>query len=420
MSYSELVDRLQKINIFGGMKLGLQNATALQEKLGFPDRAYPSVHVAGTNGKGSVCHKIAQALKLSGYRTGLYTSPHLCSFRERIRIDGEMISEDDTAKILTSLFDLIHVEGIPATFFEITTFLALTYFAQQQVDAAIIETGLGGRLDSTNIIHPLLSVITSIGMDHMEILGSDPTLIAQEKGGIIKHGVPVVIGPTVPIEPIQLISQEHHSPLTCIQGNFSHYDDENIAIARSALGQLSRHFQIPPDAIEKGLQALPPCRMELIKGMPLIILDVAHNPQGIDRLFASIQARFPDRTLSLLFGLSKNKDLQECLKSIAGKGSHYHIVEATNGRGAARECIREELTRHSLSPPTISVHETIIDGVAAAKESARQNDNILVVFGSFFIMRDARKALGFHDTCDSDEMNERLVEKSCQVNRGRL
>ena len=214
MSYQMLLEKLFQVNLHGGIKLNLNNMQCLQTFFQYPDRNFPSIHVAGTNGKGSVCLKMAKAFEHAGYRVGLYTSPHLSCFRERIQINGQMISEDATCHFLSSIFEALHSQDIPATFFEITTCLAFLYFAQEKVDMAVFETGLGGRLDATNVLIPCLSIITSIALDHTEILGQTCEEIAFEKAGIIKEGIPVVIGPHVP-SLVYTLAQERHSP--CIQ-----------------------------------------------------------------------------------------------------------------------------------------------------------------------------------------------------------
>lgn len=310
MSYSGLLQKLLAINGRGE----IENVRKIQRLLGFPDRQFASVHVAGTNGKGSVCIKMAGALQAAGFKTGLYTSPHLDCYRERIRINGEMIPEQEVEKGLTFLFSLLEGENTPATFFEITTLLAFRYFAQEKVDIAVIETGLGGRLDATNVIHPVLSVITSISLDHTEFLGNTIEAIAQEKGGIIKERVPVVIGPHVPLDSIHPIAREKISPCHQVRGYFKTFEEENCAIARAALESLP--FQLSQQAIEEGLKKQQPCRFEVIEGA---ILDVAHNPDGISHLFDAIAHHYPDRPLRLLFGLSKSKDIEGCLKIIQEK-----------------------------------------------------------------------------------------------------
>lgn len=405
MTYSTLVQRLLHINRCGGMKLGLENVLRLQKLLHFPARSFQSIHIAGTNGKGSVSIKIATALQEAGYRVGLYTSPHLSCFRERIRVNGDMIAEQVVSTHLSRLFDTIEKEHIPATFFELTTCLAFLHFAQEQVEIAVIETGLGGRLDATNVIHPCLSVITSISLDHTEILGSTREEIAKEKGGIIKKQIPVVIGPHVPLAPIQAIALQQQSPLIQVQANSSFFEEENCAMARTAL--MSLPFQISSEAIERGLKSRQPCRFEVLAGSPTIILDVAHNPNGLHYLFQAIQQHYPGRSLRLLFGLSKNKDLHGCLELIAAHGEHFHLVEAANGRGAAVQSLATHLEKLAINPSRVFQHDSIAAGVQQAQQEACQHNQVLVVCGSFFIMAEVRQSLGFHDPQDSLDMNER-------------
>ena len=181
------------------VKQGLQNSHRLHAALGAPTTLYNTVHVAGTNGKGSVAWKLAKALQASGLRTGLFVSPHISCFRERFRVNGEMISERELLDLMPHVLDTADRAGIPATFFEVVTLAAMAHFARARCDVAVLETGLGGRLDSTNVVaRPLVSVITGIGLDHTKILGSTIEEVAREKAGIIKPGVPVVAGPAVP------------------------------------------------------------------------------------------------------------------------------------------------------------------------------------------------------------------------------
>lgn len=408
MTYSQLIQRLLQVNTSQGSKLGLHNMQRLQALLHFPDRCFASIHIGGTNGKGSVTTKIASAFTCAGYRVGLYTSPHLSCFRERIRVNDVMIPEEKVAKILAFLFALIEKEQIPATFFEITTCLAFLYFAEQQVDIAAVEVGLGGRLDSTNIITPCLSIITSISLDHTDILGNTLEAIAKEKGGIIKEKVPVVIGPRVPLALIQEIANSKQSPCFQVKKISPLFEEENQSIARAALEHLSSLFRLSPDAIEKGLKQKPPCRFEVIPGDPPIILDVAHNPDGLLHLFQTIAYQEPSRSIRLLFGLSKNKDVSACLHLMASRASHFHLVEATNGRGASVEELDSQLQRLQITPKQIFRHASIAEGTEQAQREARKDKQLLVICGSFFIMRDVRQALGFNEPQDVIDLNERL------------
>lgn len=206
--YQDLLKKLFAVNLHGGIKLGLKNIQQLNQLLGNPIAQFKSIHVAGTNGKGSVVTKIAKGLEEEGFRVGLYTSPHISCFRERIKINGRMIDEASVTSILERIFNVIEQEKIAATFFEITTALAFLYFAKQRVDFAVLETGLGGRLDATNIVTPLLSIITSISLEHVEQLGETIDAIASEKAGIIKPNIPVLIGPCVPVGIIEKFADE--------------------------------------------------------------------------------------------------------------------------------------------------------------------------------------------------------------------
>jgi dihydrofolate synthase / folylpolyglutamate synthase len=412
-NYPKIIKRLFNVNLFGGIKLGLENCVRLNQALDFPSQAFTSIHIAGTNGKGSVVTKIASALQESGLRVGLYTSPHISCFRERIRINDEMISEDTVERLLTKIFTLAEQLKIPATFFEFTTLLAFAYFAEQNVDIAVVETGLGGRLDATNIVKPKLTAITSISLEHTEILGTTLEEIAREKGGIIKTGVPVVIGPRVPKRVIRELA--HHKKSQCIEvtGNFVHFDDENQAIAKACLNTLN----INPQAIQKGLEKLPPCRIEILTYPSkhhltlfpkAIILDVAHNPDGIAALLAMMDHTFPGQPIRTICGLSKNKDLAGCLKLLKKRAIHFHLVEAVNGRGASVSSLEDILLKLETPKSTISIAPTIASTVAQAVELAAHKNEIVLACGTFFIMSDIRAALGIQEPRDPIDINERI------------
>lgn len=414
MNYSNQLDKLLKVNLFGGMKLGLHNPEKLNALLNFPDRKFQSIHIAGTNGKGSVSTKIAKGLERAGYRVGLYTSPHISCFRERIKINGEMISEEVSAKILNRLFDIAEKEGLHPTFFEYATLLAFQYFGEEKVDIAVLETGLGGRLDATNIVVPKLSVITSISLEHTEILGSTIEKIAEEKAGIIKPSVPVVIGPRANNKIINQIAKERESHLEIVQGNFKTFDEENSAIARKALELLN----IPREAIFKGITALPACRMEILEVnskkenqiiSTRVILDVAHNPDGLFRLFESLRHKYPLENFRILFGLSKTKDIDGCLAILAKNGSHFHLVEASNGRGLSAKDLAVSMEKLGIPSQRFSINGGIKESVRIALEEASKKQEMLIICGTFFIMGEVRHALEINEPCDSFDMNEKKV-----------
>ncbi len=399
-SYKHLIDKLFKVNLFSGMKLGLKNMLRLNEILNFPDHQIKTIHVAGSNGKGSVSTKIAKGLEESGLKIGLYTSPHISSFRERIKINGEMISESEVETILNKLFEITKENQIPCTFFELTTILAFIYFAKSKVDIAVIETGLGGRLDATNIITPILSVITSISLDHTETLGNTIEEITLEKAGIIKPHIPVVIGPKVPFEIVQAVALKNKSSITQIQGNFINFEEENNAIAKSALKLLS----VSDLSIAKSLLAKLDCRMEIIKFQgKTIILDVAHNPDGLTHLIAAVREKYPNNPLRLIFGLSENKDISSCLEIIKANGAYFHLVSARNGRGLPVS----ELKKKFPDQNNVYAHESVRQAIDEAILQSNPHE-IILICGTFFIMSDARAALLINEPCDDIDMNERI------------
>lgn len=398
--YTEIIERLFNAARHRGMDLNLETACRLSELLDHPHRSYKTIHVAGTNGKGSVATKIAKALECAGFRTGLYTSPHLSSFRERIAIHGQLISEEAIVEGMTALFSLSDKAGLDPTFFEWTTFLAFDYFRKQKVDVAVIETGLGGRLDATNVICPILSVITSIDREHTQFLGETREQIALEKAGILKSHIPAVLGPKACLNAILKKAEELNCPLHIAQEKEGFYDKENSAIARKALEVLS----ISSEAIEKGLCFRPPCRFERIGHA---LLDVAHNPQGFARLFEAINLEYPDMPLRVLVGMSKDKDISACFKVAASRALHMHLVEADTPRAATVKELEDILRDYDYANYTS--HESVLLGVAEALALAEKNQELLVICGSFFIMSRAREALGCQAVKDPLDLNEKIL-----------
>ena len=283
-----------------------------------------TIRVAGSNGKGSVAMKIMKTLELSGYRVGLYTSPHLVSYRDRILVNSVPISEEEVVKGIEDLLILSQNLKIPLTFFELTTFLGFLYFKKQQVDVAVIETGLGGRFDCTNVICPILSVITSISKEHTAILGRELEEIAFQKAGIIKRNTPVVLGPKARYQSIYDQAHALNSPLLLSKKISHFFDEENSEIARLSLQEIALKFPLQPEAIERGLAVRPPCRFERMQN---VIFDVAHNPEAIFSLLQALHLFFPQRQLRFLVGFSKDKDYGSCLELIATVAGHIHLEE---------------------------------------------------------------------------------------------
>jgi dihydrofolate synthase/folylpolyglutamate synthase len=274
--------------------------------LGCPHRQFKSIHVAGTNGKGSVTTKIAAVLQNLGYKVGLYTSPHIRTFHERIQINGKMIPAETAEEILAEVFN-------PSlSFFDVLTALAFVYFAREKVDYAVVEVGLGGRLDATNVIQPILTVITSIGFDHMALLGNTLESIAREKGGIVKPGVPLIVGAT---------AAPFFSEAIAV-GTEAYYELENRAIAKKALVELGIDS-------ERGLEVRPPCRFEQVRNL---ILDVAHNPPAFVRLVEALQYHFPGRKFPFYLAFSKDKDWKKCVEIIEPYASKITFLKSRNPR----------------------------------------------------------------------------------------
>ncbi len=337
---------------------------------GSPWKSYKTIHIAGTNGKGSVSTKIASALTQLGYKTGLYTSPHIETFHERIQIDGEMISVDDAAYFLSKILETSR----EATFFEVMTMLAFLYFQSKEVDYAIIETGLGGTLDPTNIIKPVLSVITSISYDHMNILGETLDEIAANKAGIIKKHTPVLISARADFEPIRTKAFLENASLYIARAE----DDwmiENTEIAKKAIALLFKDH--PP----LDFSALPPCRFEVhdYDGIPLIF-DIAHNQDGLEKLFQRLENTYPNKKIFAIFGMSADKCLEFAIPFLKAKTPAIYPIDTDNSR----------LMRKADLNALIAQKETEIEEFV---HLAKKEEGVIVVTGSAYIMHPAKQLL---------------------------
>lgn len=397
-------------------KKDLTNTIALCEHLGNPQQKFKTIHVAGTNGKGSVSHMLAAILQTAGYKTGLYTSPHLHDFRERIKINGSEVEENYVISFTEKMKPLI--ESIQPSFFEITVAMAFDYFAQQEIDVAVIETGLGGRLDSTNIITPELSVITNIGYDHMNMLGDTLSAIASEKAGIIKPGIPVVIGETLPeTKPVfEQAAAEKHSPVLFAEtlcsieqvkqqngmlqvtvarnGNVEEYSCElpgyyqakNIRTVLCTVEQLCRRgFIIPGKNIYEGLAQTIQLtglhgRWEKIHSRPDIILDVAHNEDGIRQL-ETVWKENSHRNIHIVMGMVKDKEIDNVLSLLPAHATYY-FTQAHIPRALDKEALKELAAAKGLQG---LAYQDVNIAIKSAKENAGTNDLILVI-GSVFLV----------------------------------
>ncbi len=381
--YIQIIDRLFQATS-SGIRPSLENAHALNRALDFPTGSYATIHIAGSNGKGSVATKIAKAFEYSGYRVGLYTSPHLFSFRERIAIDSHLIPEEAIVEGMEKIFSVNEQLRLDPTFFEMTTFLAFDHFRKEKVDIAIIETGIGGRLDATNLISPLLTLITSISREHTQILGEDLEQIATEKAGIIKEKVPLILGPKARCQSIYNRAHELNSPVFASKKISYFYDEENSAIAELALSRAQLFFTLDQTAIEQALPIRPSCRFERIEN---VIFDVAHNPEAIFYLLQALHTFFPQGSFRFLVGFSKDKEYAQCLDLITTVATHLHLVEAATPRAASTDELK------SLLKEDFTTHSSVEEGVKEAYATALAQNEILVICGSFYIMAEAKRVV---------------------------
>ncbi len=405
LSYSEILDLFNSLSFIPGEKHDLENILVISKQLGHPEKKFRSIHVAGTNGKGSVSLKIAKALEFSGYRCGLFTSPHISNFRERIKIGNELIPKELTAKFLSEIIEISQKTQIPLTYFEYCTLLAFQYFAHAQVDLAVIEVGLGGRLDATNIIHPLATVITSISKDHTELLGETEELIAEEKAGTIKPLTPVIVGPRTPLAVFEAKAALARAPLIALKERSSHYGIENKLIASKAIDLLKDHFTFKPEGVERALNIEPSCRFEKVTQETLansnyqmratILLDVAHNPDGIDQLIKRLQQAYPKHNYHFAVNFSLKKDIHRCVELLTSVARSIYLVDVGHPRLTTSDQIKSYFSDSSLPIYEGTPEKTIRE--ASLKLGA---DDIFIVCGSFFIMGPIRSILGYKDTDD--------------------
>ncbi|MDC7995934.1 bifunctional folylpolyglutamate synthase/dihydrofolate synthase [Altibacter sp. HG106] len=376
-------------------KADLSNTLALMDHLEHPHHSFKSVHVAGTNGKGSVSHMLASVLQEAGYKTGLYTSPHLKDFRERIKIDGAMITEDEVASFVQKHQHFFEDQAL--SFFEMTVGLAFDYFRKENVDIAIVEVGMGGRLDSTNVVVPEVSVITNIGLDHTQFLGSSIAAIAREKAGIIKEGVPVVIGEIhEQSEPVfQEIAEAKHAPLVFAEHtdwpNYElplkgTYQKKNLKTVLATLQSLrNQGWNISEEHLQLGLQNVLlntglQGRWQVLGTAPTIICDTAHNREGLTYVLQQL-AEEPYEQLHIVMGVVNDKDLDSILP-LFPKAAHYYFATPDVPRGLPALQLQEIAQRFDLQG---AVFESVAKALEAAKNAAHTTDLIFVGGSTFTV-----------------------------------
>lgn len=443
MNYQQTIDYLYAsqpaFHLVGASayKPGLDNTYRIMAHLGNPHEQLRAVHVAGTNGKGSTSHLIAAALQAQGYKVGLFTSPHLVDFRERIRISGEMIPQEKVVQFVAD--NHAFLEEVRPSFFETTMAMAFWYFVEQQVDIAVVEVGLGGRLDSTNILTPLLSVITNIGIDHTEFLGNTLAQIAEEKAGIIKQNTPCVIGETHPETQEVFLSRARvcnilgdglettdcrlwfadqcgymrkrrmkEVPACQLKGSYQEKNQQTAFVALQILRNICG-VELSKEAIAKGFAEVCTLtglrgRWEVLSQNPLTICDTGHNGHGIryvaeqlSGLLASSSHRLSPHRLHIIFGMVNDKDIDAVLGLLPENAVYYFTQPATSRAFPAEELCRRWQQLHPIAntqlpianrQSPISAYPTVREALAAAQRAASADD-IIFIGGSNYVVGEA-------------------------------
>lgn len=409
---------------FSGIKLGLENVSALLDSWDNPQQKWPAIHLAGTNGKGSTAAFLFSVLKEAGYRVGLYTSPHLVDFSERIRVNDDLIPWETIVNYIAELKP--HIEQRQATFFEATSAVAFRYFADQKVDLAVVETGLGGRLDATNLVCPLVTVITPISIDHQQYLGEDLLQIAREKAGIIKWKIPCVTNNLHPgivnilkekcrqqAAPFQAVdTNKTVECVTCsikgsqfnlrLAGSYlkalqismaGEFQVRNAALATAVLKKLS-NIKITEQNIKNGLKkTFWPGRMQVIREKPLTILDVAHNPHSFQQVFNFITRQFPHKNIWVILGLAKDKDFRKITDILKRYVSRVAIIRNFSDRAMPPEKIVKAFKR---SPVTLFQFDDIEEGYHNL-HSQINSDDLLLIVGSHYLAGEFLKKYKYLD-----------------------
>jgi len=421
MNYQETIDFLfSQLPMFqrqgaAAYKADLSNTIAVCNIIGNPQNDFPSIHIAGTNGKGSTANILASVFQEAGYKTGLYTSPHLIDFRERIRINGEMISENAVVDFVEK-FSEQFLEVKPS-FFEITFAMAIYYFKQQNVDIVIMETGMGGRLDSTNVVKSILSIITNISMDHTAFLGDTIEAIAGEKAGIMKSGVPVLIGEwqeettavfenkavevgtdiewaelekgerlKAKVESEKVEGIEELFPLKGI------YQKKNLRTAIAALGILKAEWKITDEIIKRGIKNIIKNtnfagRWQIVQEKPMVILDTGHNVAGLNYTMKQLAEMKYDK-LHFVLGMVNDKEVNKVLQ-LFPKDAEYYFCQAKIPRALGKEILFEEAQKISLKG---KIYNSVSEAVENSINNAKEND-LVFIGGSTFIVAEALECL---------------------------
>jgi len=423
-AYQRCLDKIYKLGRFG-IKLELDTILNILKSLNDPQKNYYLVHVAGTNGKGSTATYIASILEKAGFKTGLYTSPHLVKFNERIAINGKQISNDQ----IVAAYEAVHVADIgkrKATFFEIATAMGFYHFSKETVDFAVIETGMGGRFDATNVINPEVSVITNLSIEHTDYLGCTIKALALEKGGIIKHDTPAVIGVSQPsgLTVIKQLAKEKSADLFIYKKDFSirknpkqntysyrglnksfhnlikplpgDHQKENLSLALAAcelifkkLKKTNKKYNFNERLVQDGLSITKwPGRLEHISQNPLVILDGAHNLVAAKMLGKYLSSTLKNKRLTLVLGILDDKPYEKMLKSLVPCAQHIIITKAKINRSLDTSILKEAAKKFTLCPVTII--EDVKEAVTHAIDTSNAEDAICIA-GSLYVAGEAKE-----------------------------
>jgi len=423
VDYEALLKELYGLERFG-IKLGLDVIRDLLRRLGDPHEAFPAIHVTGTNGKGSVCAYLASIFHAAGYRTGLYTSPHLVRFNERIRVDGRMIADEDVARLYARIKPnasemAAGSETNRPTFFEVTTAMAFEYFREQKVDVGIVEVGMGGRMDATNVVRSKACVITRVGLEHTEHLGKSIDRIAREKAGILKPGVPLV---TVDQHVLGILvdrAGELGCPVTVVGRDVRYrrssfdlegqdvvledglsvavripllgaFQPENAATAFATALAVKGEWTLTKQAIELGLRTTRwPGRLQVVRRRPVVIVDGAHNAPAAAALGDSLRELFPGRKLTFVLGILNDKDLAGIAGSLGPLAARVVATKPGTPRAFDAEDLARAFGAHAPVEIVLEVKDAVTRTVGGASA-----DDVIVVAGSIYTIGEALEVLG--------------------------
>lgn len=416
MTYPEAIQFLRSLQMFGA-RFGLETTQQLARAANRPQDRLKFIHVAGTNGKGSTCAILEAIYRAAGFRVGLYTSPHLVSFRERIQVNREMIREEDVARLVDEAQQWVKQLGPDAavTFFEVVTVIALRYFAEQKCDVVIWETGLGGRLDATNIVTPLVSVITNVQLDHEQWLGETLEKIAREKAGIIKARVPVVTAAqdATVLKVIRDVAAQQLAPLHAITAGdlarvpaklalAGEHQRWNAALALRVVEILRGVFPVSDETLTRALETVKwDARFHVIqRGRQTIVLDGAHNPAGARALAQTLITHFPGRPLALLLGILADKNWREVCHALAPLARRVITVRVASDRTADAEQLAQT-SREANGDARVEVAASCSDALQAVSDV-----ELIVVTGSLYFVGEAIELLGLSAAPGERALNE--------------